>query len=95
MSNLTFETPDTTRFPGLKLGHFALERGGNTACVINAANEVAVAAFLNEKISFPDIYRLIMSTLDKMPFIAEPTYEDYVASNTEARRIAQGLITKN
>lgn len=95
MSNLTFEAPDTDRFPGLKLGHYALERGGNTACVINAANEVAVAAFLNEKISFPEIYRLIISTLDKMPFIAEPTYEDYVASNAEARRVTRELITKN
>lgn len=94
MSSLTFEAPDTERFPAIKLGHFALERGGNTACIINAANEIAVAAFLNNKIKFTDIYPLIMDTLDAMPFIAEPSYEDYVETNSAARRVTEQLITR-
>lgn len=88
MSHLTFERPDTNRFPGLKLGHYALERGGNTACIINAANEIAVAAFLNNKIKFTDIYRTIMETLDSVSYISQPTYSDYVATNDVARRVA-------
>ena len=92
MSQLTFERPDTDRFPAFKLGYQALERGGNTACVINAANEVAVAAFLNNKIKFTDIYRLITRALDAMPYVASPAYDDYVASNAETRRYTQSLI---
>ncbi len=92
MSQLTFERPDAERFPAIKLGHYALERGGNTACVINAANEIAVAAFLNNRIKFTDIYRLITRTLDTVPFIAEPAYDDYVATNAEARRITEEFI---
>lgn len=92
MSNLTFERPDTDRFPALKLGHLSLERGGNTACVINAANEIAVASFLNGRIKFTDIYRIIIATLDHMPYIAAPTYADYVVTNDEARSYAQSLI---
>ncbi len=92
MSRLTFERPDTERFPAIKLGHYALERGGNTACIINAANEVAVAAFLNNSIRFTDIYRLITRALDNMPFIATPTYEDYVATNAETRRMTEQFI---
>ncbi len=87
MSNLTFERPDADRFPAIKLGHQALERGGNTACIINAANEVAVAAFLNNQIKFTDIYRLIIYALDNAPYISRPTYDDYVASNRLAREI--------
>ncbi|MDE7386148.1 MAG: 1-deoxy-D-xylulose-5-phosphate reductoisomerase [Muribaculaceae bacterium] len=93
MSQLTFERPDAERFPAIKLGHFALQRGGNTACIINAANEIAVAAFLNNKIKFTDIYRLIMQALDRVPYIAEPGYDDYVATNDHARRLTQELIT--
>ena len=93
MSQLTFERPDAEHFPGIKLGHYALERGGNTACIINAANEIAVAAFLNNKIKFTDIYRLIMQALDRVPYLAEPCYDDYVATNDHARRVTQELIT--
>ncbi|MDE7473827.1 MAG: 1-deoxy-D-xylulose-5-phosphate reductoisomerase [Muribaculaceae bacterium] len=92
MSELTFERPDAERFPGIKLGHYALERGGNTACIINAANEIAVAAFLNNKIKFTDIYRLIMQALDRVPYLSEPCYDDYVATNDHARRVTQELI---
>lgn len=92
MSQLTFERPDANRFPAIKLGHYALERGGNTACTINAANEIAVAAFLNNRIKFTDIYRIITRTLDKIPFIATPCYDDYVATNAQARRVAEEFI---
>ena len=92
MMTLTFEKPDESRFPGIKFGHYALEKGGTTACVINAANEIAVAAFLREKIGFTDIYDLIVKALDKMPFIADPTLDDYVALNAETRRFTESLI---
>lgn len=92
MANLTFERPDAERFPAVRLGHLALERGGNTACVINAANEIAVAAFLNGRIGFTDIYNTITATLEKIAYIASPTYDDYVATNAEARQFAQSII---
>ena len=91
-SNLTFEAPDTNRFPGINLSYYALEKGGNSACVINAANEIAVAAFLREQIGFLDIYKIILQSLEKMPFIASPSYEDYVNTNSATRQYAESLI---
>lgn len=91
-SQLTFEIPDIKRFPALGLGHYALEKGGNTACIINAANEIAVDAFLHDKISFPQIYGLIEETLSTVGYISTPTYEDYVNTNAEARRKAKALV---
>ena len=91
---LTFEQPDEDRFPCITLGKYALEQGGNTACVINAANEIAVKAFLEEKIKFTDIYSTIMQTLEKTTRIDSPTYEDYVASNSEARNIAEEITNR-
>lgn len=90
---LTFTEIDTKRFPGATLGHFALQRGGNTACVINAANEIAVAAFLEGAIRFTDIYTTIMDTVERADFIAIPSYDDYVASNYMARGIAREIIS--
>ncbi|MDY3857673.1 MAG: 1-deoxy-D-xylulose-5-phosphate reductoisomerase [Muribaculaceae bacterium] len=92
MMNLTFEEPDAERFPGVTLGHYALGRGGNTACVINAANEVAVAAFLRGDIRFTSIYPLIMQTVERATWVAAPQYDDYVASNSESRSITESLI---
>ncbi len=92
--SLTFEQPDTTRFPSLRLAHIAMERGGNAACTINAANEIAVAAFLRDDIAFNDIYNTITATLERTPFIADATYDDFVATNAEARAIARSLISK-
>lgn len=89
---LTFEKPDPDRFPCLSLARTALDRGGNTACVINAANEVAVAAFLDDRISFDNIYNTITGTLGRCCFIADPSLEDLVATNTEARAIAGEFI---
>ena len=91
-SNLTFEAPDTDRFPCLALAKTALERRGNTACVINAANEVAVAEFLDGTIRFGQIYDVIERTLASVPFVAVPEFDDYVASNAEARAKAAEVI---
>lgn len=91
-ANLTFEAPDTTRFPGINLSYYALEKGGNSACVINAANEIAVAAFLREQIGFLDIYKIIQQSLERMPFIASPSYEDYVNTNSATRQYAESLV---
>ncbi len=91
-SNLTFEAPDTSRFPMLRLAYTALERGGNVACTINAANEIANAAFRRGQIGFLDINRVVEHTLDRTAFIASPSYEDYVNTNTAARAIAEELI---
>lgn len=91
-ANLTFEKPDTAKFPGLGLARLALDRMGNTACTINAANEVAVAAFLNRRIKFLDIYRIIADTLDRIAYIEKPMLDDYVATNREARAYAESLI---
>ena len=91
-ANLTFETPDAVRFPGINLSYLALEKGGNSACVINAANEIAVAAFLRDQIAFLDIYKIILQSLEKMPFIASPSYEDYVNTNSATRQYAESLV---
>lgn len=93
-SELTFEAPDSDRFPAIGLGHYALERGGNTACVINAANEVAVAAFLHGHISFPEIYGMIEHALSAVDYIGSPNYEDYVATNAKARAVAEEAVEK-
>lgn len=93
MMSLTFEAPDTERFPGITLGHYALERGGNSACVINAANEVAVAAFLRGAIGFTDIYRLISEALERMPFVASPSMADYVETNAATRAFTESRLT--
>ncbi|MDE7154270.1 MAG: 1-deoxy-D-xylulose-5-phosphate reductoisomerase [Muribaculaceae bacterium] len=91
---LTFEKPDEKKFPCITLAAHALTRGGNTACVINAANEIAVKAFLNEKIKFTQIYPLITETLAQIQFIASPTYDDYVACNAESRAKASEIAEK-
>ena len=81
------------RFPCLTLAHYALERKGNSACIINAANEIAVAAFLRDAIGFNDIYRVITSTLERVQYISNPDIDDYVATNEESRRVAQDLVS--
>ena len=92
MKELTFEQPDTTRFRCLALAYEALNQGGNMACIVNAANEVVVSAFLRDRISFLRMSEVIEQTMGKVPFIQTPTYEDYVATDAEARRIAESLI---
>ena len=92
MTELTFEQPDMNRFRCLALAYEALKRGGNMACIVNAANEVVVSAFLKERISFLRMSEVIEQSMAKVPFIQTPTYEDYVATDAEARRIAESLI---
>ncbi len=91
-TNLTFEQPDTTRFRNLALAYEAMRRGGNMPCIVNAANEVVVAAFLRDGISFLGMSDVIEKTMEQVSFVHTPTYDDYVATDEEARRIAAQLI---
>lgn len=90
---LTFEKPDIDTFKNLKLAFQAMEKGGNQPCVLNAANEVAVAQFLEDKIGFLEMSELIANCLDKMPYIASPNLEDYVHTDKETRIRALELIS--
>jgi len=89
---LTFEKPDTEVFRSLGLAYESLHRGGNIPCVMNAANEVAVDAFLNDHIGFLEIADIVETCMAKLPFISSPQYSDYVATNKETRIKAAELI---
>lgn len=89
---LTFEDPDMERFRNLAFAFEAARQGGNMPCILNAANEVVVAAFLQDKIGFLQMSDVIERTLRRASFIAKPSYEDYVATDTEARAIAAELF---
>lgn len=90
--SLTFEEPDVKKFRNLGFAYEAMAKGGNMPCILNAANEIVVAAFLQDKIGFLQMSDIIEKTLLKASFIAQPTYEDYVASNTETRSISEAII---
>jgi 1-deoxy-D-xylulose-5-phosphate reductoisomerase len=90
--SLTFEKPDLETFRNLQLAFEALDRGGNAPCIINAANEVAVDAFLHDQIGFLEISEIIDLCLAKSTFVQNPTYDDYVNSDDEARRLASERI---
>jgi len=92
LARLTFEEPDLSRFPNLGLAYEAMRRGGNIPCVLNAANEVANLAFREGRCGFLQMSDVISATMAKTPFIAKPAYEDYVATDAEARRIAEQII---
>lgn len=92
LKNLTFEKPDLERFPNLGLAYEAMRRGGNTPCVLNAANEVANLAFRENRCGFLQMSDIISETMAKAAFIAKPTYEDYVATDLEARKIAEEMV---
>lgn len=94
LGSLTFEKPDTTRFRNLALAYEALHRGGNMPCIVNAANEVVVAAFLHDRISFLGMSDVIAQTMQKVSYISSPAYEDYVATDAEARCVAEEMIGK-
>ncbi|MBQ9184991.1 MAG: 1-deoxy-D-xylulose-5-phosphate reductoisomerase [Bacteroidales bacterium] len=83
LGKMTFEAPDMEKFPCLALAYEAAGRGGNIACAMNAANEVAVAAFLNGRIGFYDIPALIEKAMDTVPFVKEPSLEDLVATHEQ------------
>lgn len=91
-STLTFEEPDMERFRNLAFAFEAARQGGNMPCILNATNEVVVAAFLQDRIGFLQMSDVIERTMRKTSFIANPSYEDYVATDTEARRLAAELF---
>lgn len=91
-ATLTFEDPDMKTFRNLSLAISALYKGGNMPCILNAANEIAVFAFLRNRIGFLDMTDLVERTMDKIPFIANPTLEQYYESDGEARNFAASLI---
>lgn len=91
-TQLTFEQPDTKRFRNLALAYEALHQGGNMPCIINAANEVVVSAFLNDRISFLGMSDVIEKCMQQVSFIEKPTYEDYVATDKLTRIMANELI---
>ncbi|KAA3439327.1 1-deoxy-D-xylulose-5-phosphate reductoisomerase [Rufibacter hautae] len=89
---LTFEKPDLETFRNLGLAFEAMERGGNAPCILNAANEVAVAAFLREEVGFLEMSDLISDCLAKVAYIAEPSLDDFVQTDREARQLALSLM---
>lgn len=91
---LEFLEPDTDKFPNLALAYGCLRRGGNAAAVLNAANEVAVAAFLDKRIGFTDIARINEYTLSEAGFVEHPTLEQYKQTDAQARAIAAGRIAR-
>ena len=94
LGSLSFSAPDTERFPALGLAYEALRRGGNLACTMNAANEIAVAAYLREEISFYGISELVAETMYGVEFVASPSLDDIFATNEAAKEYASALIEK-
>lgn len=90
--HFTFEKPDMERFRNLAFAYEAIDRGGNMPCILNAANEVVVAAFLKERIGFLAMSDVIESVMAKMSFISKPAYDDYVVTDREAREMATSMI---
>ncbi len=91
-NTLTFDKPDTERFRNLSLAYEALRQGGNMPCILNAANEVAVAAFLQDRISFLGMSDVIEKAMKCISFIRNPRYDDYVATDAETRRITAEMV---
>lgn len=92
LKKLTFEKPDTERFPNLRLAYEALSMGGNMPCVINAANEVCVAAFLEDRIKFTEMSRLIERAMQSADYTLKPSLDDYFATDTEVRKMVGSWI---
>jgi 1-deoxy-D-xylulose-5-phosphate reductoisomerase len=92
ISTLTFEEPDVKTFRNLALASEALYKGGNLPCVMNAANEIAVYAFLRNRINFLDMTQVIERTMQQVTFIEKPTLEEYFDSDGEARNFAADII---
>ena len=95
LSSLTFDAPDMNRFPCLRLAMEAINNGGAMTTVLNAANEIAVAAFLNREISFPAIPALIEKTLENMTGCTATTLDEILAVDLQARDITQANIISN
>jgi 1-deoxy-D-xylulose-5-phosphate reductoisomerase len=93
-ANLSFEKPDTKTFRNLALAFEAIKQGGNMPCIVNAANEIAVAGFLNGGIGFVTMSDIIESCMQQVPFKADPSLDDYLNTDRETRIFAQNLIEK-
>jgi 1-deoxy-D-xylulose-5-phosphate reductoisomerase len=91
-NTLTFEEPDLETFRNLGLAYEAMEKGGNMACILNAANEIAVDAFLHDKIKFLQIAELNERCMNTVGFIPKPTLEDYIATDAETRKVAASFL---
>ncbi len=91
-SQFTFERPDLERFRNLGYAYYAMEKGGNMPCILNAANEVVVEAFLNDKIGFLQMSDIVETVMTKADFVAKPTYDDYVSTDEFVRIITKQLI---
>jgi 1-deoxy-D-xylulose-5-phosphate reductoisomerase len=89
---LEFFEPDLKKFRCLALAFEAIDRGGNMPCIVNAANEIVNRAFLEDRCSFLQMSEVIEQTMNKVAFDKNPTYETYVATDAEARRVASELI---
>ena len=94
LGQLTFSDPDTDRFPALGLAYEAIRRGGNMPCIMNAANEVVVEAFLKDRIGFYDINRIIEETMDGADFVGEPDLDTIFMTNGEALAKAREILGK-
>ena len=92
VGTLTFEEPYTRRFRNLALAYEALHEGGNMPCIVNAANEIVNRAFLEDRIGFLQMSDVIANTMRKTSFVKKPTYEDYLQTDAEARRIAEEYV---
>ena len=92
LGSMSFFAPDFEKFPGLRLAYKALENGGNMACIMNAANEAAVAAYLKERIGFYEITDIVERCMDDGPFIASPDMDDIFRTNDETLKMAEDLI---
>jgi len=92
LKDLTFERPDTERFRCLGLAYEALRQGGNMPCIVNAANEVANRAFIDDKIGFEQIADIIERTMTKIPFTTDSTLDTYLQTDKEARLYASTLL---
>ena len=90
--SLTFEKADSNTFRNLSLAYRTMEMGGNAACVLNAANEIVVDAFLKDKVGFLQMSDVVENCLEKATFVPNPNYDDFVSSDQEARQLAQQLI---
>ena len=90
---LNFEQADTNTFRNLGLAYDAIARGGNVPCILNAANEVVVAAFLAKRIGFLEMSDVLATCMDKIAYIPSPTLHDYLQTDTEARQLAERLVT--
>ncbi len=92
--SLTFEQPNIEVFKNLGLAFYSLEKGGNLPCILNAANEIAVVSFLKDQVSFLGMSDMIEECMEKINFIQTPSYEDYVETDQQTRRVAQEIINQ-